>query len=130
MQLGDARKVSPIDPEGKWFNDYLADRAEEFWRGEMGRPKLARGAPSDPELVRPNWRSVPFHALTTAEKALFNDSVDRMRAAGRMAIGDIQRVPKVHDSAPSRPASEIPAPPLRDENDDEVRRILEQMDAA
>lgn len=130
MQLGDARKVSPIDPEGKWFNDYLADRAEEFWRARIGKKPLPRSVPGDPSLVRDDWRRIPFQSLTTAEKALFNDSVDRMRAAGRMAIGDIQRVPKVHDSAPSRPAYEIPAPPLRHENDDEVRRILEQMDAA
>ena len=37
--LGQGAPNSPIDPEAKWFNGPLADRAEEMWRRFFNRPK-------------------------------------------------------------------------------------------
>ena len=35
FRLGDARTKSPIDQEGKWFDQLLADQAFDFYRGDV-----------------------------------------------------------------------------------------------
>lgn len=93
VMLGDQRHISPIDPTGEWFNEFLANGAEAFWRAKMGKQRLPRAVPSDPGAERADWRRIPFQSLTEAEKELFNESVARMHAAGRFGTPQIRRMP-------------------------------------
>ena len=77
-KLQDRNPVSPIDPNGQWFDASLVAAAERMWTGK-GAPHRFEPATSQYE-GREDWRKIPYKHLTHAEKAewekLDNPSTD------------------------------------------------------
>lgn len=110
--LGDARALSPIDLDGKWFNGDLADSAERFYRVDRVRHDPQRdaailayrpGIKPPAWEVRTNWRHLRYADLTDAERALATPDFERMTREAKAHIAAAAEHMKFPGARPTRP---------------------------
>jgi hypothetical protein len=80
--LDDAKRVSPIDQEGRWFDPYLIGQAEAMWRRAHPEPK-------QPERAA----MTPPPGLSDEERKLWWSQADEVERLRRIAWAGPDRLP-------------------------------------